>query len=326
MGRGCLRRSATPARGGLRLKERDRLRAERLDAALSAHTVDGRPLAGVADPAAREVFVHQLIESLHRVEYPRRLLNRPQSPRRTDPADEPFFDPIRASIYHAGLGDHDEACWLVFLFVTYGKGRRTGWRLLRDVYGRLGQGGRWDWSAASADPTGLAAWIVTHADALWPKGTPRPFGPHRQHETVAPSAQTAETYVRWIGKAGHQKKFDATANASGKDPRRTFDALYRGMGVVYRYGRLAKFDYLAMLGKLDLAPVEPGSTYMSGATGPVSGARLLFAGTPAVNYTARWLDEKLAELDLTLGVGMQALEDALCNWQKSPTEFKPFRG
>ena len=33
---------------------------------------------------------------------------------------------------------------------------------------------------------------------------------------------------------------------------------------------------LTMVGKLQLANIEPGSTYMNGATGPLDGGRLLF--------------------------------------------------
>jgi Alpha-glutamyl/putrescinyl thymine pyrophosphorylase clade 3 len=49
---------------------------------------------------------------------------------------------------------------------------------------------------------------------------------------------------------------------------------------------------------------------------------LLFGGhdSPAL------LDTKLVQLEAQLEVGMQVLEDALCNWQKSPDRFKPFRG
>jgi hypothetical protein len=31
-------------------------------------------------------------------------------------------------------------------------------------------------------------------------------------------------------------------------------------------------------------------------------------------------------LEADLGVGMQAMEDALCNWQKSPRRFVHFKG
>lgn len=319
-------RAARRAVGGDRVKERDQRRAADLELALDRFSQQERPLPGIADRAARDVLVRQLIESLHRVDYPRRLQTRDMSPRRADPADVEFFDPIRGAVYYAGRGQHEEACWLVFLFVAYGKGKRTGWRLIRDIYGRLGKGGRWDWASSSSDPAGLREWIASNGDELWPKGTPRPFGAHRQHERVIPSSRTAETYVRWIGIDGHQAKFAAASNAVDGNPKRTFDLLYRGMNDVYRFGRLARFDYLAMLGKLRLANVEPGSTYMTGATGPVDGARLLFANDPDADLGASWLDEQLAILDKFLNVGMQAIEDALCNWQKSPGIFKPFRG
>ena len=91
---------------------------------------------------------------------------------------------------------------------------------------------------------------------------------------------------------------------------------------VIRFGRLARFDYLAMLGKLGLAQIEPGSTYMDGSTGPRRGALSLYGQ----GYKAADLDHWLIELDQVLGVGMQVLEDALCNWQKSPNVFKHFRG
>jgi len=76
-----------------------------------------------------------------------------------------------------------------------------------------------------------------------------------------------------------------------------------------------------MIGKLELAAIEPGSTYMQNATGPLSGARLLFG----VHHGATQLDHWLIELEAQLGVGMQVLEDALCNWQKSPDIIEPLR-
>ena len=61
-------------------------------------------------------------------------------------------------------------------------------------------------------------------------------------------------------------------------------------------------------------------------TGPLSGARLLYGG--AVNAHIGWatLEDWLLDLDAVLGVGMQVMEDSLCNWQKSPTRFVHFRG
>lgn len=112
----------------------------------------------------------------------------------------------------------------------------------------------------------------------------------------------------------------------GQHPRDAFGYLYSSMTSVRRFGRLAKFDYLTMLDKLGLAPIEAGSAYLAEATGPLRGARLLFAGSPDARVNGRSLDDQLVRLDEFLGVGMQALEDAICNWQKSPGKFISFRG
>ena len=38
------------------------------------------------------------------------------------------------------------------------------------------------------------------------------------------------------------------------------------------------------------------------------------------------LDQSLVDLANHLDVNMQDMEDAVCNWQKSPNVYKPFRG
>lgn len=306
------------------MKERDRIRAERLDVGLTTFAARVHDLPGIADPVPRGVLLQQLIDSLHRVEYPRRLLARRMSQRRTDPEDSEYFDPVRAAVHYRAISEHDEACWLVFLFVAYGKSAKHAWRLIRDVYDRLGKGERWDWRTVASDPTAFEAWIAAHAADLSPRGMGG-FGNHRKFESVAATGRTAITYVGWVGPQGHRAKFDGVAAANDYDRRRTFDALYRSMNEVWRFGRLARFDYLTMLGKLDLAPIEPGSTYMTGATGPVSGARLLL-GDAAAGWEPSRLDQLLIELGAHLALDMQVLEDALCNWQKSPASFKRFRG
>lgn len=93
------------------------------------------------------------------------------------------------------------------------------------------------------------------------------------------------------------------------------------MRAVARFGRTARFDYLTMLGKLGLAAIEPAFAYLENSTGPIRGARLLFGADETAAIPERWL----VELDAKLSVGMQVLEDALCNWQKSPARFVPFR-
>ncbi|MCY1226989.1 Alpha-glutamyl/putrescinyl thymine pyrophosphorylase clade 3 [compost metagenome] len=98
------------------------------------------------------------------------------------------------------------------------------------------------------------------------------------------------------------------------------------MAAVMSFGRTGRFDYLTMLAKVGLAGIDANSTYMNEATGPKKGARLLFDGQIDSNTGARILESRVAALEKHLGVGMQVMEDAMCNWQKSPGKYLPFRG
>jgi len=155
------------------------------------------------------------------------------------------------------------------------------------------------------------------------------FGNHRKYESLSGSSLAGTgtivaSYVDWVMELGsHRALIDHALKEANGDPKVAFDLLYKSMSKnVYRFGRLAKFDYLTMLGKLGLAPIEAASTYLTGATGPLSGARLLFGK----KLSPKALDQMLIHLDLELNVGMQVLEDSLCNWQKSPNQYRYFGG
>jgi hypothetical protein len=303
----------------------------RLKLALEEFSAYSHPLPGIEDPACRDSLLEQILESLHRVRYIARIRERDISPLRADPASD-RFDPIKAAAFYGARGCHDEACWVTFLSVHFGRNRFSGWQLARDIYGRLGRG-RWDWDRVSRDPASFRRWLATNESRLGNPDRQRGFGNHRQYQSLdahspAGTGSAIVSYVNWVSPPGsHRQLFEAVAGASGGDPRETFDSLYRSLESVASFGRLAKFDYLTMLGKLGLAPIEPKYAYIADATGPLRGARLLFTGTREPNGTrpAR-LEEWLGELDERLQVGMQVLEDAMCNWQKSPRAFQPFRG
>lgn len=309
------------------MRPRDRELALRLAASLLSFDREKRPLSGIRNSANREAFLEQLLESIHRVKFVEVLRTRNLSDRRADPNDE-LFDPLKAAILFQRQGNIEEAFWSVFLFVHFGKHVRAGWRYAREVYGRLGDAGRWDWASTSADPAGFRTWLDAHQDDLKREGVPHGFGNHRKRESLdaySPNGTGAviESYVGWVNPPRtHQELMEQALGQANGDPRAAFDHLYRSMETVRRFGRLARFDYLTMVGKLQLAPITPGSTYMKGSTGPVRGARLLFGGHDSVAT----LDSRLVQLEAQLNVGMQVIEDALCNWQKSPDKFKPFRG
>lgn len=317
----------------IRLKDAEE--AERIDAALTDFAANTRRLPGIRAQARRTAFLDQVFDSIHRIQFIERVvLGRPLDPDRENPASD-LFDPVRAAAICNARGDHDEACWLVFLFAHFGKNLRTEYRLTRDIYGRLGQGGLWDWATISPNPELFRRWLTANLPAMQRDRVLRHFGNHRKYESLKTNkrgtrgtAPAFVSYVNWVMPyRNHNALFEHAAAEAGHDRRQTFNWLYREMKCVTTFGRTGRFDYLTMLAKLQLADIEPGSTFMTGATGPLAGAKLLF-GKPAETATPRVIDGWLVELEaaLQLPMGMQVLEDALCNWQKSPTCYEPFRG
>jgi Alpha-glutamyl/putrescinyl thymine pyrophosphorylase clade 3 len=312
------------------LRPKDRQRTAALVAALKRYEVQYHPLPGVAHRGQRDALIQQMLESIHRVEYVGRIRQRHISPSRADPTSD-AFDPLKAAILHYDAGFVDEAFWLVFIFVHFGKSARTGWRLARDVYGSLG-GTPWTWARISVNPRAFRNWLAKHQSILQGgDGVSRQFGPHRHYVSIDANAQAGTgaafvTYVEWVGPTrSHRTRIQQAIDEVDGDARMAFDVLYRSMASVKSFGRLGRFDYLTMLGKLQFAALEPGSAYMSGATGPIRGARLLF-GDQAARLSTRELDSRLIKLAGEANVGMQVMEDSICNWQKNPNKFVAFRG
>jgi len=311
-------------------RPRDSVRTTQLRTALQQFHSNTYPLPGIQAVKRRDAFVEQVLESLHRIEFVTRIQQRPLSSDRRNPASD-LFDPLKAAILFQRSGQTDEAFWMVFLFVHFGKNAKTGYRLARDVYGALG-GQPWTWARVSGDPKAFRQWLGANLGTLQGgDGIPRHFGNHRKYESLNATSNSGtgaavESYVAWVGSTrNHQTRIQQVLQQFAGDPRKTFHALYRSMKSVKRFGRTARFDYLTMVGKLQLAPIEPGSTYMQGATGPFEGARLLF-GDSKGKLSRADLDARLVQLGKQTGLGMQVLEDSLCNWQKSPDSFIPFRG
>ncbi len=312
------------------MKVRDKELYAELDKQLLQFSKEKLPLPGVDSSISRDVFVKQLIDSIRRVKYVFTVCVRDISNKRADPTSD-YFDPLRASVLFQQQAMTDEAFWLVFLATHFGKALRSGWRLTRDIYGGLGSKDHWTWERTSANPEEFKRWLADNYKILKSDGIPRRFSNHRKYETLNPDSANntgaiIESYVKWISPPKtHELLIQEAKHEVGNEPRAIFDYLYKSMNKVLRFGRTARFDYLTMVAKVGLAGIEPGSTYMQGSTGPASGARLLFGG----NISCSALEKKLCRLeaDLSLGrMGMQVLEDALCNWQKNPNEYKLFLG
>ncbi|MEA2392941.1 MAG: hypothetical protein QOJ82_832 [Solirubrobacteraceae bacterium] len=306
---------------------RDALRVGLGDALRHYEQANG-VLPGIVQPERRAALVEQLVDSVRRTLYFEDLLTRSPCASRADPTTD-AFDPLRAAILHERAANRDEAFWLVFLFVHFGKNRRSGWRLIADIYGQLDAGTLWSWDAVAADVNGFRRWLDDHVAAIKNLHPHRGFGNHRKYESLGAwtengTGAVVASYVDWVGAAGHDPRI-AQVTTDATTPYERFDALYDSVRAVRRLGRTGAFDYCATLGKLAFVDVEPSAACLAGATGPLTGARLLLS-PPGQSLSPTALEEALIPLRAALDVGFDVLEDALCNWQKSPAKFMPFRG
>lgn len=300
---------------------------ERLEARLNAYESSHGELPGLLSSASRVTFIDQLIDSEQRVLYTERLLSRGVDPASANPLDL-GFDPVRAAIHHSSNGNYDEAVWLVFMFVHFGKHKTAGWRYIRDIYGQLQGAETWNWEAVSSDVTAFRFWLDEHQVQLKQEPGPRGFGNHRKYESLdawsaAGTGAVVESYVDWVlsSDSDHLSHFSTFEGS----PEARFDQLYRSMREVHRFGRTARFDYLTMLAKLRLLDVRPPHGYIKAATGPLRGAGLLFHGDRFAGLPKK-MEDSSAVLAAELGVGHNVFEDAICNWQKSPDNYIRFSG
>lgn len=311
------------------MRNRDIETAQRLETQLLNYSNEIKPLPGINFPENRETLVAQLIDSIRRIRYVEVLRQRRLSPLRGS-ANSAMFDPIKAAVVHCNNGNIEEASWLVFLAIHFGKSGVDGWALAQAFYSALDQGFTWDWRRASFNPDAMVDWLAENYDEF--SARRYHFGNHRKYESMNPAKRNfsgivLRSYVNWVlGSRSHSQLFNLALEQNGNDPRRAFRQLYQSMNAVFRFGRTGRFDYLTMIGKVGIATIEADSTYMGNATGPYDGAKLLFTGRLDEEINRRTLDSWIVELDEHLHVGMQVLEDALCNWQKSPRSYIQFRG
>lgn len=284
------------------------------------------PFVGLTTHQHKTVLVAQLIDSIRRIEYLRLLSIRARS----DSLFTPYsghFQPLSGAVALQKKGREDDAYWLVYLATHFGKHKTDGWNLTEDIYGKFGQGGIWDWKSASQNAMGIADWLEANYPHVTSAGRSRRFGNHRKFETLKPGTKgtghAVATYIHWVQSHGsHRTLIRNIQKRVGQNPKEVFAALYNELNQVAKFGRLGKFDFLCNLSNLMISPILADQAYISKATGPKLGARLLFGDAPS---TAQ-LEGLCSELAEHLDVSPQVIEDALCNWQKSTTNYIYFRG
>lgn len=297
-----------------------------LNARIAQFDTTKHPLLGIRSAARRDTFVSQIVSSLRRIEYIRAIESRPIDPARIDPNSD-IFDPLKAAIILRNQGQRDEAIWLVFLATHFGKHKDDGWKLTKDIYSAFGTRAPWTWENVLISPDAFRDWTEKLLPPLLDDGVLRRFSNHRKYESKNDIGTVLLSYCTLVSSYGQHWDWIQQAHVSvGQNPTEVFDYMFKDMKRVQRFGRLGIFDFLTMLGKLGLAPIHPGFVYLKGATGPLQGARLLIDNNPKSKSNPEKLESILSQLDNELKIGKQVLEDAMCNWQKSPDEYVYFRG
>lgn len=281
---------------------------------------------GLTNDARKSVLAAQLVDSVRRIAYLNGLSVRARSPNLYTPYSG-SFEPFGGSAVFMRGGHFDDAYWLVYLATHFGKHKADRWNLTEDFYGRFGQGGVWDWASASQNPQAIEEWLVANYPGVTGAGRSRRFGNHRKFETLKPGPKGTgyafRSYIDWIGMFGsHQALIALAQHEVGQNPQEVFSFLYRELDKVSKLGRLGKFDLLCNWSNLMIAPIYPDKAYISESTGPKIGAKLLFGN----GLTANDLEVACIDLSRYLNVSAQAVEDSLCNWQKSPEDYIYFRG
>lgn len=305
-------------------KDRPRDLLERI----ARYEANNGQLPGLVNPSWRRTLVDQMISSLRRIEYINALHHRPISPDRVDPSMA-SFDPLKGAIFLLRKGKVEEAIWMTFVATHFGKHAKDGWKLAANVFGSFNQGPVWTADQYASTPQQFEAMLIANQKALADPNLSGRFSNHRQYQSKNARliAHVFRSFYDWqFGSGGFGERTRQIHLQVGQDPTTTFDALYRSMSAVYGFGRLGKFDFLTMAGKLQIAPILPGSVYLPGATGPLAGAKLLFHGNRNFRTGATGLGKRVDGLDDYLDVGKQVLEDSLCNWQKHPNMYVYFRG
>ncbi|MBL9144108.1 MAG: hypothetical protein JNM99_10560 [Verrucomicrobiaceae bacterium] len=302
----------------------------RIRGLLIQHSATERSLPGVPTSQHLNALVEQIVESRRRVRYLEMLTCRIHDPCCSDPTSI-AFDPLKTAAGMHRHGDLEGACWLVFLATHFGKTRRNGWMVVARVYGALGKGRLWSWERVMQSPHEFLTWFNANTEFIRPT-TGAAFGNHRKYESLRAdsnrgSGAVFESYIDLVQEhGGHQGLIGQALADADNSPQLAFERLFNHLSRVRSFGRTAKFDLLSTLSKLRILPILPGHPYLVGATGPLRGARLLFFANASAAASVSVLSEAVTRLGSSLDERMDVLEDALCNWQKSPSKFVPFRG
>jgi hypothetical protein len=279
---------------------------------------------GIEDQEYFDAFLGQLVDSIRLTNYFRILLERGIGFAEYHNPFHASFHPIKGAIWHIQNGNIAEATWLCFLYAHFGKNQRSQWGLIQSVYSHLGKGPVLSWEYTTANLDTVSSWIVESQDELSKRGS---FGNHSKYKSLKDghTNRAISSFVDWVNSYNGFNNLVLAHSAPVQDDETlVFDSIYKDMmSNVFTFSRMGTFDFLTTVGKLKLADITPGKIYVNKATGPKPGAKLFFKGSTDADLSNNQIENRAKLLSDHLGLffGMQVLEDAFCNWQKSPAQY-----
>ena len=285
-------------------------------------------LHGIVESGRREKFIDAVIDS-HKNVYDLKttlsnMKNETIDPNSRDPR-HPNFDPNRGIISYMRDGMVDEAVWLFFLHTHCGDQlvqccdidyeKECG--LLRAIYGPDGTDLVCTFENFNDEQTDFCS--ILHANEINLKSAGK-FSNHRKTESYKPSIifKVLDSYTKFLHPyMSVDDLFNDIRSKSKGDPEINFDLLFNKSGEIYRFGRLAQFDFTTRLSYLGIIDAEPRSIYLFKATGPKEGAKKLFFDSKPKRCNVIKLQDDVNLLAEYLEIGKHALEDCLCTWQKN---------
>ena len=271
-------------------------------------------------------FANHLVASERQAQYltalAKRTLVTPTywSTQRANP-NSAFFDPVKAILYWQSI-DIAESLWLAFLLIHVGDSpqlqlqgnRQSQWQYLRLLYGNFSGADEpskplLSWATMTANPQVVVEWVrECQSNQISFK-----FGKHRKYESIKQLPQVVDSYGHWLADIGGVANLTNGGIQQDLSDEQRFAHWYKTLNI-YRFGRLAKFEFLSLLGYLKVLAIKADHCYLTKATGPKRGAKLLFG-----HYTTDPQLERLAvQTAEAIGVDYAVFEAALCHWQASP--------
>jgi len=202
--------------------------------------------------------------------------------------EELSTDPRGLYVEVASDGDLEEASWLAFLIA-----------FLSPVEGD--------------DPfAGVRSARTPWATGELPDLEGVPLGPRTSLDPARGHA-TLTAYRAWAERAGSQAA--AVRGEASWTPQRRFDRVYERLALP-GLRRAARFEFLLLLGRLELYDLEPWSLKLDDASDPTTlAAKRVFGIGDQMN-----LHRRASDLAGEAGVPIAALDLALVNWSRRPEE------